>query len=54
MMYVCGAMYAILMGVVGGWAFYNICAGPKKDRLSAGILWGIGITILSVLSAFGG
>ena len=54
MMYVIGTMYAILMGWVGGWFFYNVCVGPKKDRLAVGILWGVGVAIISVLAAFGG
>jgi hypothetical protein len=54
MMYVIGAMYAILVGSVTGWFFYNACAGSKKDRLCAGIMWGMGIAIISVLAAFGG
>lgn len=54
MMYVIGAMYTILMGVVGGWFFYNICVGPKKDRLSVAIVWGVGVAIIATLTAFGG
>lgn len=54
MMYVLGAMYAVLVGVVTGWFFYNACAGTKKDRLRAGIMWGVGTAIISVLAAFGG
>ena len=54
MMYVFGTMYAILMAVVGGWFFYNVCVGPKKDRLQVGILWGVGVAIISLLAAFGG
>ena len=54
MMYVLGAMYAILVGSVAGWFFYNACVGSKKDRLRAGIMWGVGIAIISVLAAFGG
>lgn len=53
MMYVLGAMYAILVGLVAGWFFYNACAGSKKDRLLAGIMWGVGIAFISVLAAFG-
>ena len=53
MMYVIGAMYVILMGVIGGWYFYNICASPKKNRLRVAIVWGIGIAIISALAAFG-
>lgn len=54
MMYVLGAMYAILVGFVSGWFFYNACAGSKKDRLRAGIMWGVGIAIIATLAAFGG
>ena len=54
MMYVLGAMCAILVGCVSGWLFYNACAGSKKDRLCAGIKWGVGVAIISVLAAFGG
>ena len=53
MMYVLGAMYTILGGSVAGWFFYNACAGSKKDRLLAGIMWGVSIAIISVLAAFG-
>lgn len=53
MMYVLGAMYAILMGVAGGWFFYNICIGSKKDRLSVAIVWGMGVAIIATLAAFG-
>lgn len=52
--YVIGAMYAGLVGSVSGWFFYNACAGSKKDRLRAGIMWGVGIAIISVFAAFGG
>ena len=51
MMYVLGA---ILIGVVGGWFFYNICVGPKKDRFCVAIVWGVGIAIIFALAAFGG
>lgn len=54
MMYVLGAMYAILVGSVAGWFFYNACVGPKRDRLSVAIVWGAGVAIISVLAAFGG
>ena len=54
MMYVIGAMYAVLIGALGGWFFYNICVGPKKDRLSVAIVWGVGVAIISALAAFGG
>jgi hypothetical protein len=53
MMYVLGAMYATLMGLVGGWFFYNICVGSKKDRLGVGIAWGVGVAIIAILAAFG-
>lgn len=46
MMYVLSIMYAVLMGSVGGWFFYNTCAGSKKDRLRAGIIWGVGIAVI--------
>lgn len=54
MMYVIGAMYAVLIGVMGGWFFYNVCVGPKKDRLSVAIVWGVGVAIIATLAAFGG
>ena len=54
MEYVIGALHAILMGWVGGWFFYNASPGSKKDRLCVGILWGVGVAIISVLAAFGG
>lgn len=44
-------MYAILVGPVVGWAFYNACGGPKKDRLCASIIWGAGIAMIFVFSA---
>lgn len=53
-MYVIGAMYAILIGLVSGWIFYNACAGSKKDRLRVGIVWGVGTAIIAILAAFGG
>lgn len=53
-MYVLSAMYAILVGSVAGWFFYNACAGSKKDRLCAGIIGGVVIAIISILPAFGG
>lgn len=52
--YVIGIIYAGLVGSVSGWFFYHVCIGSKKDRLCAGIMWGVGIAIFSVLSAFGG
>jgi hypothetical protein len=54
MTYVLGAMYAVLIAVVGGWFFYNISVGSKKDRLSVAILWGVGVAIIATLAAFGG
>lgn len=54
MMYVLETICVILIGVVGGWLFYNICVGPKKDRLCVAIVWGVGVAIISVLAAFGG
>lgn len=53
MKYVLGIIYAILLGVAGGWSIYNSCAGSKKDRLFAGIIWGVGITIISIIVVFG-
>jgi hypothetical protein len=47
-------MYAILMGVVAGWFFYNACAGAKKNRFRAGVMCGVGVAIISILAAFGG
>lgn len=54
MEYVFGVLYASLVGSVSGWFFYMACMGSKKDRLRAGIMWGVGIAIISVLAAFGG
>ena len=54
MMYVLGVMYAGLVGFVSGWFFYHACMGSKKDRLRAGIMWGVGIAIIATLAAFGG
>lgn len=54
MEYVFGLLYASLVGYVSGWFFYMACMGSKKDRLRAGIMWGVGIAIISVLAAFGG
>ena len=53
MTYVLSIIYAILLGVAGGWSIYNFCAGSKKDRLFTGIIWGVGITIISILIVFG-
>ena len=53
MKYVLGMIYAILLGVAGGWSIYNFCAGSKKDRLFAGIIWGVGIAIIFILVVFG-
>lgn len=53
MKYVLGIIYAILLGVAGGWSIHNSCAGSKKDRLFAGIIWGVGITIVSIFVVFG-
>lgn len=53
MKYVLGIIYAILFGVAGGWSICNFCAGSKKDRLFTGIIWGVGITIISTLVVFG-
>ena len=54
MEYVFGLLYAGLVGSVSGWFFYMACMGSKKDRLRAGIMWGVSIAIISVLAAFGG
>ena len=53
MKYVLGIIYAILIGILGGWSIYNSCAGSKKDRLFAGIIWGVGIAIIFILVVFG-
>ncbi len=39
MKYLFGIIFAILIGILGGWSIYNSCAGSKKDRLFAGIIW---------------
>ena len=54
MKYVLGIIYAILIGILGGWSIYNSCAGSKKDRLFAGVIWGVGIAIIFILVVFGG
>ena len=54
MKYVLGIIYAILIGILGGWSIYNSCAGSKKDRLFTGIIWGVGIAIIFILVVFGG
>lgn len=54
MEYVFGVLYAGLVGSVSGWFFYMACMGSKKDRLRAGIMWGVGVAIISILAAFGG
>lgn len=51
MMYVFGALCTILMG---GWFFYSICVGSKKERLSVAIVWSVGYAIIFALAAFGG
>lgn len=53
MKYLLGMIFAILLGVAGGWFIYNSCAGSKKDRLFAGIIWGVGIAIIFILVVFG-
>ena len=53
MKYVLGMIYSILIGILGGWSLYNFCAGSKKDRLFASIIYGGGITIISILAVFG-
>lgn len=53
MKYVFGIIYAILMGILGGWSLYNFCAGSKKDRLFASVIYGGGIMIISILTVFG-
>ena len=54
MEYIFSLLYAVLVGAVAGWYFYNACAGSKKDRLRAGIIAGVGFGIIFILSAFGG
>ena len=54
MKYALGIIYAILIGILGGWSIYNSRAGSKKDRLFASIIWGVGITIIYILVVFGG
>lgn len=54
MLYAFLVFYGLLTGYVSGWFFYMACMGSKKDRLRAGIMWGIGIGIISVLAAIGG
>lgn len=53
MIYVLIAMYAILIGSVIGWIFYNACTGSKKDRLFTGIMWGVGTAIIAALASIG-
>lgn len=53
MKYVLGIIYSILIGILGGWSLYNFCTGSKKDRICAGINWGVGITTISILAVFG-
>lgn len=53
MKYVLGMIYSILIGILGGWSLYNFCAGSKKDRLFASVIYGGGITIISILTVFG-
>ena len=53
MMYAFSICYGLLVGSVSGWFFYNACMGPKKDRLRAGIMWGVGMGIIAVLGAIG-
>jgi hypothetical protein len=54
MMYVLGAMYAMLVGLGSGWFFYNACAGSKKDRLRTSIMWGVSLAIIATFVVFGG
>lgn len=53
MMYVLSIMWAILAGYVSGWYMYNACAGSKRDRLRAGVMWGVGIGIICFICAIG-
>lgn len=53
MLYAFLVFYGLLTGYVSGWFFYMACMGSKKDRLCAGIMWGIGIGIISVIAAIG-
>lgn len=54
MLYVFLVFYGLLTGGVSGWMMYNACAGSKKDRLRAGIMWGVGIGFICVICAIGG
>ena len=54
MKYVLGIIYAILIGLIGGWSFYNFCAGSKKDRIYTSIICGVGIAIIFALAIFRG
>ena len=54
MKYVLGMIYAILIGILGGWSFYNFCAGSKKDRICTSIIYGVGIAIFSAFAIFRG
>lgn len=54
MMYVLATAWGVLAGYVSGWIMYNACAGSKRDRLRAGIMWGIGIGIICALASIGG
>ena len=42
-------MCAMLAGGVSGWIMYNTCMGSKKDRMRAGIIWGVGIGIIAFI-----
>lgn len=53
MMYAFLIFYGLLISSVSGWFFYNAYTGSKKNRLLAGIKWGIVIGIISVLAAIG-
>ena len=52
MKYVLGMIYSILIGVLGGWSFYNFCVGSQKDRFCSSVIWGVGIAIISLLVVF--
>lgn len=53
MMYVLGSLWGVLAGCVSGYIMYQACAGPKRDRVKLGVMWGVGIGIISFASAIG-
>ena len=53
MKYLFGLLYAGLIGFMSGWFFYKACMGFKKDRIMAGIIWGVCVAIISALATFG-